>query len=109
MLINDGVFRMRFRKGFTQAQTEMMNPGTKYLITIELPSTSITILPNHQLRLIVSSSNYPKYNRNMNNGNNMYPGNSTDTLLNPNIAKNVVYLNSLNPSSIVLPLSPNTS
>jgi hypothetical protein len=45
----------------------------------------------------------------MNNGNAMYPGNSTDTLLNPLVAKNIVYVNSLNPSSVILPLLNYTS
>jgi hypothetical protein len=40
----------------------------------------------------------------MNNGQAMYPGNSTDTLLNPLSAMNTIYCNSLNASYVELPL-----
>jgi uncharacterized protein len=104
ILINDGVMRMRFRDGFTQSQISMMIPGKIYDCVIELPTTCITFLSGHKIRVIISSSNYPKYNRNMNNGQAMYPGNSTDTLLNPLSAMNTIYCNSLNASYVELPL-----
>lgn len=104
ILLNDAVSRMRFRDGFTQSQIAMMQPGKVYDCVIELPTTCITFLSGHQLRLIISSSNYPKYNRNMNNGQNMYPGNSTDSLLNPITAINTVYCNQNFASYVELPL-----
>ncbi|MFM6982717.1 MAG: CocE/NonD family hydrolase [Chitinophagaceae bacterium] len=109
MLINDAVFRMRFRNGFALSNVAMMSQGAIYDCVIELPNTCLTFLAGHQIRIDISSSNYPKYNRNMNNGNAMYPGNSTDSLLNPLVAKNIVYLNSINSSSVVLPLLNYTS
>ena len=109
MLLNDAVMRMRFRDGFTQAQVATMVPGKVYDCIIELPTTCITFLVGHKIRLIISSSNYPKYNRNMNNGQAMYPGNSTDTLLNPLSAMNTIYCNSLNASYVELPLINFTS
>jgi predicted acyl esterase len=104
MLLNDGVMRMRFRNGFTQAQVSMMVPGIVYDCVIELPTTCITFLSGHRIRLIISSSNYPKYNRNMNNGQLMYPGNSVDSLLNPLSSINTIYCNSLTASYVELPL-----
>jgi len=104
MLLNDAVMRMRFRDGFTQAQIAMMVPGNVYDCIIELPTTCIAFLIGHKIRLIISSSNYPKYNRNMNNGQGMYPGNSTDSLLNPLSAVNTIYCNILNASYVELPL-----
>lgn len=109
MLLNDACFRMRFRNGFTKALEAMMTPGTVYNCNIVLPATCITFGAGHRFRIDISSSNYPKYNRNMNNGANMYPGNSTDSLLNPNVALNTVYVNSVNASKVVLPITPNTS
>jgi putative CocE/NonD family hydrolase len=103
-LLNDAVMRMRFRDGFTQAQVAMMVPGKVYDCVIELPTTCITFLSGHKIRVIISSSNYPKYNRNMNNGQLMYPGNSVDSLLNPLSAVNTIYCNSLNASYVELPL-----
>jgi predicted acyl esterase len=108
MLINDAAYRMRFREGWYEDQSVMMKQGKKYVILIELPNTSISILPGHQLRIIVSSSNYPKYNRNMNNGNDMYPFNSLDTIINPNTVRNTVYMNSKIQSQLFLQVSYNT-
>lgn len=109
MLVNDAAFRMRFRNGFALSNVAMMNKGGVYDCIIELPNTCLTFLAGHRIRIDISSSNYPKYNRNMNNGNAMYPGNSMDSLLNPLVANNIVYLNSANVSSVILPLLNYTS
>jgi predicted acyl esterase len=109
MLVNDGIMRMRFRNGFTQAQIAMMTPGKVYDCVIELPNTSITFLAGHKIRIDVSSSNYPRFNRNMNNGGNMYPSNSLDSLINPLIASNMVYSSSRNASYVEMPLVGYTS
>lgn len=104
MLLNDQVFRMRFRNGFALSNVQMMAKGQVYDCVIELPTTCITFLAGHKIRIDVSSANYPKYNRNMNNGNAMYPGNSLDSLLNPLVATNIVYTNLDQASSVELPL-----
>jgi len=104
MLLNDQIFRMRFRNGFALSNVQMMSPGQVYDCVIEMPTTCITFLAGHKIRIDVSSSNYPKYNRNMNNGNNMYPGNSLDSLLNPVVATNIVYTNLNQASSVEFPL-----
>jgi uncharacterized protein len=109
MLVNDGIMRMRFRNGFSQAQVGMMVPGNVYDCEIDMDNTSITFLAGHKIRLDVSSSNYPRYNRNMNNGANMYPGNSLDSLLNPLVAINTVHLGAANTSSISMPLQGYTN
>lgn len=109
MLVNDAAFRMRFRNGFALSNVAMMSKGGVYDCIIELPNTCLTFLAGHRIRIDISSSNYPKYNRNMNNGNAMYPGNSMDSLLSPLVAQNIVYLNSTNVSSVVFPLLNYTS
>ena len=88
MLVNDEAFRMRFKNGLTQAQTSFLQIGNVYDCKIELPATCITFLKGHKIRIIISSSNYPKFNRNMNNGNDMYPGKSMDSLWVENVANN---------------------
>jgi predicted acyl esterase len=89
MLLSDGIRRMRFRNGYSATDTALVTPGW-HVVTIELPDIAHTIVPGHRLRLIVSSSNYPRFNRNMNNGNTMYPAGNGDTLINPQIATNRV-------------------
>lgn len=106
MLINDGVYRMRFRDGFNVADTANMIPNQHYAVDIALPNTSITILQGHSLRVDVSSSNYPRFNRNMNTGQAMYPGptqTAGDTLVNPQVATNTIYTNSVYASRVTIP------
>jgi len=104
MLVLDKCMRMRFRNGNTLALTAMMVPGKVYDCELELPATAITFLAGHKIRLDISSSNYPRFNRNMNTGGTMYPGNSLDSLVSPVTAKNTIYLNSVNASSMTMPL-----
>lgn len=106
MLVHDGVYRMRFRDGFAPADTGIMTPNTNYAIDITLPATSITFLQGHRIRVDVTSSNYPRYNRNMNTGQAMYPGpvaTAGDTLVNPQIANNTIYTNSVYSSRVTFP------
>jgi len=109
MLVSDGVMRMRFRNGTNATDTAAMVPNQIYDCVIDLPNTAITFLAGHKLRVDITSSNYPRFNRNMNTGNAMYPAGKMDTLVNPQIANNKVYTNSLNQSYIRLPLIGFTS
>lgn len=104
MLVNDGDFRMRFRNGTSAADTAVMTPGQIYDCVIDLPATAITFLAGHQIRVDLSSSNYPRFNRNANSGGAMYPGNSMDSLQNAQVAMNTVFTNSVNTSYVSLPL-----
>ncbi|HNP47951.1 MAG TPA: CocE/NonD family hydrolase [Bacteroidia bacterium] len=103
MLVNDAAYRMRFLNGFAPADTAALVPGNQYAVNIELPKTAITFLAGHRIRVDVSSSNYPRFNRNMNTDGTMYPSLNPDTLVNPLIATNTVYTNSLHSSGITLP------
>jgi putative CocE/NonD family hydrolase len=62
----DGILRVRYRNGL--ATEELMKPGTVYEITIDMTATSNVFLPGHRIRLDVSSSNFPRYDRNTNTG-----------------------------------------
>ncbi|MEN9523437.1 MAG: hypothetical protein RL065_1814, partial [Bacteroidota bacterium] len=104
MLVNHGAMRMRFRNGLTAADTIHLQPNNIYDCVIKLPSSCITFLAGHKIRLDVSSSNYPSFNRNMNTGEVLYPNKNMDTLVNPLIAANTIYCNSFYPSYISLPL-----
>lgn len=105
ILLNEGNIRMRFRNGYTTSDTASMIPGTVYPVEIELPYIAQTFKAGHQLRIIVTSSNYPKRNRNMNNGEaDMYPGDNMDSVFNPLIANNTVYVGGSYNSHLVLPV-----
>ncbi|HOB77912.1 MAG TPA: CocE/NonD family hydrolase [Bacteroidales bacterium] len=98
ILINDGIKRMRFRNGYQTSDTASMLDGVIYKIDIFLPHTAYTFLPGHKIRIDISSSNYPKYDNNLNNGKQMYT--AGDTI----IATNVVYYETDHKSSISLPI-----
>ena len=66
MLLNDSIIRTRFREGFDHEV--MMEPGTPYQVTIQLPPTSNLFAAGHRIRIDVSSSNFPRLERNPNTG-----------------------------------------
>lgn len=87
MLLGDGIRRMRFRNGYTATDTSSIVPGQVYEVDIEIMTKAITFLPGHKIRVDISSSNYPRYDVNLNNGGAMYV--AGDTL----VANNTVYHN----------------
>lgn len=110
MLLGEDIQRMRFRsEDYSESGAELCQAGENYVINLEFDPLSITFLPGHRIRLIISSSNYPRYNRNMNTGAEMYPNLNSDTLVNPQIATNSVIIRSdLSNSFISLPILETT-
>ncbi|MCX6290983.1 MAG: CocE/NonD family hydrolase [Bacteroidetes bacterium] len=97
MLVLDGIRRMRFRNGYATADTSAMIPGTVYPLDMDLfANTSITFLAGHRIRVDITSSNYPRFDCNLNKDEPMYT--SGDTL----IANNTVYLDNSRASFISL-------
>ncbi len=109
ILLGEAIQRMRFRNGYTVADTASMVPGEVYEITMKFENLAHTFLPGHKVRLIVTSSNYPRYNRNMNTGAEMYPNGNIDTLVNPLVAHNELMVEGLFPSRMTLPASMTTA
>ncbi|WP_298633611.1 CocE/NonD family hydrolase [uncultured Umboniibacter sp.] len=68
--IQEGMLRMRYRDSLTEAT--LMKPGERYQIEIDLHTTANTFLKGHQIRVEISSSNYPRIERNLNTGGNNY-------------------------------------
>jgi len=65
-LLCDGILRMRYRMGLEREVG--YRPGQFERITIPAGVTSNVFRAGHRVRLEVSSSNFPKYDRNMNTG-----------------------------------------
>ncbi len=92
-LITDGIRRVRFRDSLSNPQ--LGEPGEIYELRIPMQNMAVTFLPGHKIRLYVSGSNWPRFDRNLNNGGEQYvPG---DTL----IASTTIYQNADNPSSLI--------
>ncbi|HTY82100.1 MAG TPA: CocE/NonD family hydrolase [Dehalococcoidales bacterium] len=65
--VAEGIVRARFRKSvFT---TELLTPGEVIEYTIDLVGASQLFRRGHRIRLDVTSSNFPAFDRNMNTGN----------------------------------------
>ena len=95
----DGMVRARFRHGFHRPE-ELLAPGEIVEYEIDMWSTSHVFAPGHRIRLEVSSSAFPKYNRNLNTGGPI----ATDTELER--ARNEVWHDALRPSRLILPVIP---
>ena len=78
-----------------------MNPGDVYKLVIDLGATSNTFLPKHRLRLEYSSSNFPRFARNLNTGED--PNHSTHMMN----ATNTIYHDREHPSVLIVPVVPN--
>lgn len=94
----DGIVRMRFRD--TLHEEHLMEPGTVYPITVDCWSTGHVFLPGHRVRVQVTSSNFPRWNRNLNTGA------SNENTAEYVSATQQVYHDAEHPSHIVLPVIP---
>jgi putative CocE/NonD family hydrolase len=65
-IIEEGIIRVSYRNGIEKR--ELLEPGRVYRLTVELGVTAIEIPRGSRIRLEVSSSNFPKYDRNPNTG-----------------------------------------
>lgn len=67
MNITDGIFRVRYRKGYDAPELVAPDEGA-FDITITPFATANRFAKGHRLRLDISSSNFPKYDINFNTG-----------------------------------------
>jgi putative CocE/NonD family hydrolase len=65
-LLTDGIVRARYRNSTTKA--EPIEPGKVYEYDIDLWATSNLFKAGHRIRLAISSSNFPRFDRNLNTG-----------------------------------------
>jgi hypothetical protein len=96
--LTEGILRVRYRKSTGAA--EPIVPGKVYEYKIDLWSTSNVFLKGHKIRLEVSSSNFPRFDRNLNNGKNA----SADAAFGK--ADNTIYHDREHPSALLLPVVP---
>ncbi|MBA3475171.1 MAG: CocE/NonD family hydrolase [Actinobacteria bacterium] len=69
LLINDSIIRCRYREGFDREV--FLTPGEVVPVSILLPPTSNLFAAGHRIRIDVSSSNFPRLDRNPNTGEPM--------------------------------------
>ncbi len=77
-----------------------MEPGEVYDVRVNLHATGNYFGPGHRIRLEVSSSNFPRFDRNLNTGGNNYDE------IEWVVAENTLHHSREYPSHIVLPVIP---
>jgi putative CocE/NonD family hydrolase len=64
--LSDGILRLRYRKSLETA--ELAAPGEVYQIAVDAGVTGNVFLKGHRVRIEISSSNFPRFDRNPNTG-----------------------------------------
>ena len=95
MLLSDGIIRARFREN--QRNPQLLEPGKVYRYEIPVQATSNVFLKGHQIRVEISSSNFPRFDRNLNTGKD---SNAPEMC----VAKQRIYHDRLQASYIQLPV-----
>jgi len=94
----DGILRARYRDSLTEAR--LLEPGKAYRYEIDLWVTSSVFLPGHRIRVEISSSNFPRFDRNLNTGEPCGTGTNWTK------ATQTVYHDAEHSSYILLPVIP---
>ena len=93
--LDESIQRMRYRNGYAQPEV-WMEPGEVYEVTLQPLVTSNYFDLGHRLRIEVTSSNFPRFDRNLNTGGNNYD--ETEGV----VAHNAVHHSARYPSRITI-------
>jgi putative CocE/NonD family hydrolase len=96
MSICQGILRARYRDSLERPA--LLQPGQVYRFEVDLWSTAQVFQAGHRLRLEVTSSDLPRYDRNLNTGGPLYE--ETQGLA----TMNTIYHDALHASRVVLPV-----
>lgn len=97
-MIQEGIVRARFRN--SDREVSLIESGKTYEYTIDLWATSHVVKKGHKIRIEISSSNFNRYDRNPNTGNEF--GMDAETVK----ATQTIYHDAKHPSHITLPIIP---
>ena len=95
-MLREGILRGRYRKGLTKAELLESNEVDEFMIGL-CPVCHV-FKAGHRLRLDISSSNFPRFSRNLNTGEDVATGTRMLT------ATQTVLRTGQYPSHVVLPL-----
>ncbi len=98
LILTDGILRARYRESLSRPV--LMTPGKVYELTLDLVATANLFKAGHCLRLEVSSSNFPRFDRNPNHGGVIAEALATDFVT----ASNGVLHDAEHPSHLLLPM-----
>ena len=96
--LTDGILRLRYRNSLEKP--ELATPGEIYRVTVDAGVTGNAFLKGHRIRLEISSSNFPRFDRNPNTGGQVEQAAKLVK------ANQTVYHDSTHPSCLVLMVMP---
>jgi putative CocE/NonD family hydrolase len=102
--LTEGILRMRYRE--SQEAPRLLTPGEIYKFSVDLWATSNVFKKGHRVRLEISSSNFPRFDRNLNTGSTRYIRTSSSQEEQFVPAINLIYHDLEHPSALVLPVVP---
>lgn len=98
MILTEGILRARYRNSL--ATPELLEPDATYEISVDLWATANVFLPGHRIRLEVSSSNFPRFDRNSNTGGVI----ASEPASEYRPAVNRIFHDTAHPSQLILPI-----
>lgn len=96
--LDETIQRVRYREGYDREV--MMEGGKVYKVVLGPLSTSNWFSPGHRIRIEVSSSNFPRFDRNLNTGGRNYDE-ATGV-----VARNVIHHGRQHPSQVTMTIVP---
>ena len=97
-LLTDGILRARYRESFSEPK--LLEPEQVYELHLDLWATSNVFKVGHSIRLEVTSSNFPRFDRNTNTGGTIATETESDFVQ----AVNRIYHDNTHPSHLILPI-----
>ncbi len=102
MLVTDGILRAARRLGYDRTDWMDGSNSTVYELDVDLWSKAWRFQPGHRVKLLITSSNYPRFLRNPNKAVNFIPTTLPSDYL---IAQNTIVIAPQYPSRLILPIS----
>ena len=96
--LQDGILRARTRDSVEHPS--LLTPEKIYEYTIDLLDISDLFQAGHRIQVVITSSNFPDFDRNLNTGN------SNENTAELQVAKQTIYHDAAHPSHILLPIIP---
>ena len=97
-ILTDGILRLRYRDSLEKP--ELAKAGQIYRVTVDAGVTSNVFLKGHRIRVEISSSNFPRFDRNSNTGGQVEQATKLVK------ASQTIYHDSTHPSCLVLKVLP---
>lgn len=99
-ILAEGVLRARFRDGFDSER--LVEPGRPFEYDLDLVATCNVFLPGHRIRLAITSSSFPRFDRNAGSGKPLGEDRPADL----RIARQTIFHDASRPSRVLLPVVP---